>query len=505
VTYEIRNTFYALRFSRLEHLSMTLTPFQSAHLLAILPEFLLVILAAVVMFLDITWPETRRRTLGLLTAGGFAVTLLALFIFSRPSPDNALIFGGMLRDDGVAFLFRALFLMSGAMVALLSVDAPDLERRGDYFAILVVAVFGMNFMAASADLMMLYLAIETTSIALYMLAGYQRDTDKSAESGVKYFLFGAFTSTVMLYGFSLLYGFTGKTNLYAIAEALTTGAMPLPALLIAVLLMLVGFGFKVSMVPFHFWSPDVYEGAPTPVTAFISVASKAAGFTVLMRILLAAFPDVNNYWGPLIAVIAAFTMTVGNTIALTQRNIKRLLAYSSIAQAGYALMGLAANSQPGIAAVIFYLVMYTLTNLGAFGVIILAGKVIGSDEIKDYAGLSRRSPGLALAMLVAFLSLSGMPPLAGFFGKFFVFAAAVQSNLIWLAVVGIINAIIGVYYYMTVLKVIYLYRSESDHVQIPVPQAYALALWVCSLGVILLGTVAGPWIDWASQAAGHWF
>jgi NADH-quinone oxidoreductase subunit N len=484
---------------------MTFAPFQSAHLLAVLPEFLLIVLAALVMGLDVAWPESRRRTLGLLTAGGFGVTLLALFIFSRPSPENALIFGGMLRDDGLAFLFRALFLFSGLIVSLLSLDAPGVERRGDYYAMLIAAVIGMNFMASSADLIMLYLAIETTSITLYLLAGYLHDTDKSAESGVKYFLFGAFTSTVMLYGFSLLFGFTGQTNLYAVAEALARGAAPLPAVIVSILLVLVGFGFKVSAVPFHFWSPDVYEGAPTPITAFISVASKAAGFTVLMRVMLAVFPDTQSYWGPVVAVVAAFTMTVGNTIALAQKNIKRLLAYSSIAQAGYALIGLAANSPTGVASVIFYLVMYTLTNLAAFGVVILASRVIGSDEIKDYAGLSRRSPGLALAMLVAFLSLGGMPPLAGFFGKFFVFAAAVEANLIWLAMIGILNAIVGLYYYLTVLKVVYLFRSEHENEKIPVPQGYAVALWVCSLGVILLGTWATPWINWAAQAAGNLF
>lgn len=484
---------------------MTFDPFQTATLLAVLPEFLLIALAALIMGLDVIWPESRRRTLGLLTAGGFGLTLVALFIFVRPSAEGALIFGGMLRDDGLAFLFRALFLFSGLIVSLLSLDAPGVERKGDYFAILIAAVIGMNFMAASADLLMLYLAIETTSVALYVLAGYLRDTDKSAESGVKYFLFGAFTSTVMLYGFSLLFGFTGQTNLYAVADKLASGAAPVPAVMVSILLVLVGFGFKVSAVPFHFWSPDVYEGAPTPITAFISVASKAAGFAVLMRVMLAVFPDTQSYWIPLVSVISAFTMTVGNTIALAQKNIKRLLAYSSIAQAGYALMGLAANSQAGVAAVIFYLMMYTLTNLAAFGVIVLASRVIGSDEIKDYAGLSRRAPGLSLAMMVAFLSLGGMPPLAGFFGKFFVFAAAVQSNLIWLALIGILNSIVGLYYYLTVLKVVYLYRSEKEDEKIPVPQSYALALWVCSLGVILLGTWATPWMDWATRAAGNLF
>jgi len=480
---------------------MSFNPFNPETLLAILPELVLVVTAALVMGLDVVWPESRRRGLGLLTAGGLALAAVLALIFSQPSPDNALIFGGMMRDDGLAFIFRLLFMFSGMIVALLSVDSQGVARKGEYYAILLGAVIGMNFMAAAADLIMLYLALETTSIALYLLAGFLRDDDKSAESGLKYFLFGAFTSAMMLYGFSLLFGFTGKTNLYELSGALLSGGVPTLPVLVALLLVLVGFGFKVSAVPFHFWSPDVYEGAPTPVTAFISVASKAAGFAVLVRVMVAVFPDVEGYWAPLVAVISVFTMTLGNTLALAQRNIKRLLAYSSIAQAGYALIGLAALSESGIAAIIFYLLMYTVTNLATFGVIILAVRAIGSDEIADYAGLSRRSPGLALVFLVGFLSLGGMPPLGGFFGKFFVFTAAVESGLVWLAVIGVLNAIVGLYYYLTVLKVVYLYRSERDNETIAVPRAYALALGLCSFGILLLGTAAGPWFSWATAAA----
>ena len=498
---------------------MTPVPFNCAafqdclrSFLPIMPEALLIVLAGLVMGLDLAWPESRKRGLGLVAATGFGLIALAALAFARPAAGNPLIFGGMMRDDLVTYIFRLLFLFSGMIVSLISLDSPGVGRKGEYYAILVSAVLGMNFMAASADLIMLYLSIETTSIALYLLAGFLREDDKSAESGLKYFLFGAFTSTIMLYGFSLLYGFTGKTNLYELSAALAAGAAPVAAIVVALLLVLVGFGFKVAAVPFHFWTPDVYEGAPTPITAFISVASKAAGFTVLTRVMLAVFPDVQSYWGPLMIVIAAFTMTLGNTLALAQKNIKRLLAYSSIAQAGYALIGLAALSEAGVAATIFYLLTYTVTNLAAFGVVILVSGVVGSDETADYAGLSRRSPGLALAFLVAFLSLGGMPPLAGFFGKFFVFAAAIQQGvilqkqeLIWLAVVGVLNAIVGLYYYLIVLKVVYLYRSERDHEKIPVPRAYAVALWVCIAGIVLLGTWVGPWIGWARAAAGNLF
>src|SRR5579859_7876720 len=480
---------------------MTFNPFNPQTMLAILPEILLVLLAALVMALDVLWPASRRRAIGLITAGGFFLIAIATLIFSQNNPASPLIFGGMIRDDGLAFFFRLMFLFTGMVVALLSVDSPGVGDKGEYYALVIGAVIGMNFMASAADLIMVYLSVETTSIALYLLAGFLRDDNKSAESGLKYFLFGAFTSTIMLYGFSLLFGFTGQTNLYGLSAALLAGNVPALPVLVALLLVLAGFGFKVSVVAVHFWSPDVYEGAPTPITAFISVASKAAGFAVLVRVLLAVFPDVQSYWGPLLAVVAVFTMTIGNTLALAQRNIKRLLAYSSIAQAGYALIGLATLSQAGVAATIFYLLMYTVTNLITFGVIVLASRAVGSDDIADYAGLSRRSPGLALAFLVGFLSLGGMPPFAGFFAKFFIFAAAVQSGLAWLAVIGVLNSIVGLYYYLTVLKVVYLYRSERDSEQIAIPRAYGLALGLCAVAVILIGTISTPWFTWATNAA----
>ncbi len=373
-----------------------------------------------------------------------------------------MIFGGMLRDDWLAFTFRVLFLFAAAITALLSTGVQGIRQKGEFYALLVIATLGMNLMASAADLVMLYLAIETTSIPLYVLAGFLKQDNKSTESGLKYFLFGALTSTVMLYGFSLLYGLAGATNLYALAEQFRVGAVSAWVLAGAVILVLVGFGFKVSMVPFHFWSPDVYEGAPTPITAFVSTASKAAGFAVLVRVLLAAFPAVQAYWVPALSVLAVLTMTLGNLLALSQKNIKRLLAYSSIAHAGYVMIGLVSLSVFGVTSVVFYLAAYMVTNLAAFAVVILFSRAAGSEEIKDYAGLSRRSPGLALVLLVALLSLAGMPPLAGFVGKVYVFAAAVESGLIWLAFVGVINAIIGLYYYLTVLKVVYLYRSEHE-------------------------------------------
>jgi NADH-quinone oxidoreductase subunit N len=487
---------------------MQVIPFQFSHFIALLPEVLLVITAGSVALADIALPGLRnKRLLGVYTAIGIGLALLAAVLAVPGTLTADLWFGGMIRNDVAAFAFRLMILFAGMVTALITVDSPAIGKEGEFYLVMTGATLGMCMMALSADLIMLYLAIETTSIGLYALAGYLRENDKSAESGLKYFLFGAFTSTLLLYGFSLLYGFTGSTNLFEIGAALSAGAVPSLPLVLSLVLILIGLGFKISAVPFHFWTPDVYEGAPTPVTAFLSVASKAAGFAVLMRVLLTAFPGYEAWWLQVIAALSALTMTVGNVLAMQQRNLKRLLAYSSIAQAGYILMGLAAFSgqqlDAGVGAVVYYLGMYTLTNLAAFGVMVLVGRVTGSDEIADYSGLSRRSPGLALAMLVALLSLGGVPPLAGFFGKFYLFAAVAQNPaLLWLFVVGLINAIVSLYYYLVVLKVIYL-GQPKDEASLPVSRPYIAALWLCAVGVILVGVLIGPFITIAQAAAGN--
>jgi NADH-quinone oxidoreductase subunit N len=281
---------------------------------------------------------------------------------------------------------------------------------------------------------------------------------------------------------------------------LADGAEGTFSLILALVLVVVGFGFKVAAVPFHFWTPDVYQGAPTPITAFISTASKAASFALLLRVFLAVFPPMEAQWTALVAAMAAATMTLGNVLALPQRNIKRLLAYSSIAQAGYVLVGVVAISDLGAAAVAFYLFMYVFTNIGAFTVVVLFSRATGSEDIADYAGLSRRAPNLALAMVVALLSLGGIPPLAGFFGKFYLFTAAVQADMVWLAVVGVLNAILALYYYLSLIKVMYVDRSE-DQTQILVPRTHGVTLVVTSLAVIIMGTISTPFFQWAVTAA----
>jgi len=390
------------------------------------------------------------------------------------------------------------------VTALLLMDHEKAGQRGEAYVLLLASLLGMNLMAVSADLVMLYLSIETASIPLYILAGFLLADDRSTEAGFKYLLFGTVTSTIMLYGFSLIFGFAGTTNIYQLSELLGTGQISTLLAFSIFALVLVGIGFKLAIVPFQFWAPDVYEGSPTPVAGFLSTASKAAGFAVIVRFFFVAFPDFAPSWTVILAALSAITMTVGNLLAISQTNIKRLIAYSSVAHAGYALIGVVAFSQLGAASVVFYLAAYIATNLLAFGVVMAFSRVTGLDDLKDYAGMSRRNPWLALMMLAAFLSLAGMPPFGGFVAKVFVFVAGVQAGYVWLVIVGILNSIIGVYYYLNAMKFVYLYRmpneDEENH-PIPLSRPYAIALVVLTIGVILVGTVFAPWFSWSDAAA----
>ena len=484
-----------------------------ANLPAIAPEIGLTILAIVVLALDLYLPESQRRNVGYVAGLGMGLLALSPFIWS-PDPAMTEYWGGMVRHDTLSQVFKVTVLLAGAITCLIAVDTASLGRKGEFYLIIIVSTLGASLLSAANDLIMVFVALETTSIPLYVLAGIHSSDMKSSESGMKYFLFGAFASTIMLYGFSLMYGFSGATNLYEIADFMGSpefGESAVPVL-VAMMMVFVGFGFKISAVPFHFWTPDVYEGAPTPVTAFVSVASKAASFALLIRFFTAVFPGslvidgqvMQDFWVGLITVSAVISMTVGNVLALSQTNIKRLLAYSSIAQAGYTLIGVAAiqsQGNEGVAAVAFYLFMYTFTNLLSFGVIVIFSEATNSEKISDLAGLNRRNPWLALAMTVGLLSLGGIPPAAGFFGKFFLFNAAVQAGLEWLAIVGVLNAIVALYYYLVVIKVMYVDRHEDDDKAIAMPQTGAWVLGVTTVIVLILGVIPQDVFDWAMEGA----
>jgi NADH-quinone oxidoreductase subunit N len=475
---------------------MSIQPFEPKMILAILPEILLVVLAGFVLVFDAIWKPEVKRGLGWMTVGGLLLIMVLSVLFSRPLDDSRLIFGGMIQHDWLSFAFILLFIFAAAITAMFAMDMKGVGEKGEFYVLMLVSTVGMCLMASSADLTMLYLAIETTSIPMYILAGFMIHDDKSTESGFKYLLFGAAASTIMLYGFSLLFGFTGQTNIHQIALSFYEIQFSEITIVGSLLLILVGFLFKISAFPFHFWAPDVYEGAPTPIAGFLSTASKAAGFVVLLRILVTIFtPSATPEWNNLLAIVAVLTMTIGNVLALAQKNIKRLLAFSSIAHAGYILIGVVALSLFGISSVVFYLVAYLITNLAAFGIVVTFSNVVGSDDISAYSGLSRRKPWLALAMLVAFLSLGGMPPLAGFVAKFFVFAAAVKVDMVWLAFIGVLNSIVGLYYYLTVLKHVYLFRSDDESKPLVISRPYSIALSILVLGIILVGTLFGPWFN----------
>jgi NADH-quinone oxidoreductase subunit N len=475
---------------------------------SILPEILILVLGMILLVIEPFWREENRRNIGWLTAIGLLISMVISLVYGRPGEPVSML-GGMIRFDWLGFFFKMLFMFAAAMSALLLMDHEKAGRRGESYLLLLASLMGMNLMAVSADLVMLYLSIETASIPLYILAGFMTSDDRSTEAGFKYFLFGTVTSTVMLYGFSLVFGFAGTTDIYKLSEAFATGDLSLAFAFGLIALIVVGLGFKVTIVPFQFWAPDVYHGSPTPVAGFLSTASKAAGFAVLLRLLFVGFsfestPEYVRTWAWTLAILAAVTMTIGNLLALPQTNIKRLLAYSSVAHAGYTLVGLVAFTQFGAASVVFYLVAYIATNLLAFGIVMAFSRVAALEELNDYAGMSRRNPLLALMMLAAFLSLTGMPPFGGFVGKVLVFAAGVQAGYTWLVVIGVINSVVAVYYYLNAMKYVYLYRmpdEDEEYHPIQLTPATTLALALLTVGVILLGTVFGPWFAWSEAGA----
>ncbi|MDE2911020.1 MAG: NADH-quinone oxidoreductase subunit N [Chloroflexota bacterium] len=489
-----------------------------AQLPSVLPEIGLTALAIVVLFADIYGSLATRRNVVIVSAIGMALLALVPLIW-QPDPalyeNGALLWGGMINYDPLSQIFKVMLLLAGTVTCLMAAGDKGVGDKGEFYLIVIVATLGGLMMSSAADLILVFVALETLSIPLYMLASFRRGDQRSAESGMKYFLYGAFASAIMLFGFSLLYGFAGTTNLAGIAAAMSAGLEEgLVAVMTALVMVVVGFGFKISAVPFHFWAPDVYEGAPTPVTAFVSVSSKAASFALLLRFLTAVFPPdlaiagvvIQDFWVNLLVVVSIVSMTLGNVVALRQSNIKRLLAYSSIAQAGYTLIGVVAlqgaNDSLAVASVSFYMFMYIFTNLLVFGGVILFIAKTDTEEISDMAGLNRRSPWLALFITIGLLSLGGIPPAAGFFGKFFLFQAAVNSNLVGLALIAVTNAIIALYYYLVVIKVMYVDVGPDEDKPIAIPRAYGWSLGITALVVILLGTIAvTPIYDWAALGA----
>jgi len=472
-------------------------------LTAILPELGLALLSFALLTLGMVHKGRVRESLGWVTAIGLTGILAATIIFYPIPTGPRLIFGGMLREDSAGYLFRILFLAAGVLTALFAETDETINVRAEFYFLMVTSVLGMTLLAASADLIMLFLSVEITSIPLYVMAGSKLKNEASVEAGIKYFVFGAMSSAFLIYGLSLFYGFLGTTQLYAVENAARLASLPFGIFLVAAIFVLGGFAFKISAVPFHFWTPDVYEGAPTPITGFLSTASKAAGFAALLRVIVALSGfQANSVWMILLIVMAIASMFIGNLVAIPQKNLKRMIAYSSIAQAGYILVGVVSGSVSGITGAVYYLLAYLVTNLLVFAVIGRVEQNSDQTESEAFAGLNRRSPALALIMLIGLLSLGGIPPFAGFFAKVLVFGAAVQANMAWLAIIGIVNSIIGLYYYLRVLKVMYLDEPVGSWNPAKKSIGWAAAVAVCVAGVLVIGVFLSPWFNWAVLAAG---
>jgi NADH-quinone oxidoreductase subunit N len=464
----------------------------------ILPEIVLTVGALVVLVADVLMPR-NHRALAAVTVLALVATLASLTPFTHTRVEVA---HGLLAVDRFALYFKIVFLVAALMTVLMSVRYLEIERAspGEYFFLILCATLGMMIMAGGIDLITIFIGLETMAVSFYILAGFIKPNQRSNEAAVKYFLLGAFSLGILLYGMSLMYGLSGTTSLRAMS-AIFAGQERDPRLVLAVILVVAGVGFKIAAVPFHMWAPDVYEGAPTPVTAFLSVGSKAASFAMLLRIFLEGLPAMSTDWRLLFEALAIVTMTVGNVAAVTQTNLKRMLAYSSIAHAGYLLIGVVAGTPRGVTAMLIYLMVYSFMQLGAFAVIILLRRqdVVG-DELKDFSGLAFRNPFAAFAMLLFMLSLGGIPPTAGFMGKFWLFGAAIESGYIWLAVIGVLNSAISLYYYIRVVVFMYL-KKETTGSEPTTSPALALTLAVAVFATLLLGIYPRLLFDVADASA----
>ena len=466
---------------------------------ALLPLFIVLGTGLLVVILDLFIAD--KKSLGWLSLIG---VILAAVVGSMqqgiagfdPAFQNVAI------SDGYANFYNLIFLSTAALSILVAMGYLGRVglQKGEYYALLLFATGGMMVMGMATDLMVVFIGLETMSIALYVMSALNRHSRPSGEAGMKYFLMGAFASAFLLYGMALTYGATGSTNFGEIASVLSAGTVA-PMAMLGLGLMLVGFAFKVAAVPFQWWTPDVYHGAPTAVTTFMSVGAKAAGFATLMRLLMVSFPASTADWQLAIAVLAVLTMTLGNVAALAQKDVKRMLAYSSIAHAGYLLVGVAAGTQEGVSSVLFYLLVYAFMNIGAFAVVgVLEQKNAVGTKLSEYAGLATRNPWLAAVMAVFLFSLTGFPPLAGFWGKFYLFRAAVNADLTWLAVVAVINSGIAAFYYLGVVVQMYMKPAEDGAPESSVQLATQIALAVAGIAVVLIGLIPAPVVEMVSKS-----
>ena len=479
-----------------------------AQFVPFLPEIFLAVAGFTILLLGIPLGRSGVRQLSLAGVASLAITAVLVWLLGRPAEGPVVILGDMLVVDHLAVFFKLLVLAAGAIAIMMA--AGFLERfgygAGEYVSLILFATVGMFVMASGASLASLYVGLELMALSVYVLVGYFKLEVKSNEGAVKYFVLGAASSAILLYGISLVYGALGTLDLQQIRESLIAVPSANPMLVLGMVLVSFGMLFKVAAVPFHVWTPDAYEGAPTPVTAFISVAPKAAAFAMFMRLFFDAFAPGVEHWRIVLWMASAATMIYGNIAALTQDNVKRMLAYSSIAHAGYALMGLVAFNEMGAWALLMYMLVYAFMNLGAFGfVVLLESKGYAGEMIEDYAGLARRHPGAALGMLIFMLALAGIPPTAGFMGKLYLFAAAVEGGYVLLTLIAVIMSAVSLYYYFRIVVQMYLREGDEEGVE---PATFLRDRWteamiaVCVVLTMLIGVWPAPVVGWAKSAAG---
>jgi NADH-quinone oxidoreductase subunit N len=481
--------------------------------MAVLPELIVITAACLVLALDPITPAARKAWLAWLSLGAL---VLCFGITFGQTYGRVALFSGLVVVDAYARYWKLLLYVASALSILMSLAYLKAERIHlvEYYGFLLLALSGMMIMVSAADLLTIYLGTELMSLSLYVLSGFKRTEDRSLEASAKYFVLGAFSSGILLYGISLLYGIAGSTRLADIAAAVATRGLDSAGLLLAMILLVVGFGFKIAVVPFHMWTPDVYEGAPTSVTAFMAVASKAASFGAFVRVFLEGLGGLRANWYALFLTVCVITLILGNLVAIVQTNIKRMLAYSSISHAGYALIGVVVAGQAeadaevrayGLSSVLLYLAVYAVMTLGAFAVASMLRKgPVEGEEIEDFTGLARRERLAALVMLIFMVSLAGIPPTAGFIGKFYLFLAAVKAGLTWLAVVAVLFAAVSAYYYLRVVMVMYMREPQASTGLVPTlatSPIMAVVLAVAVGGVLLLGLFPGPLVAVTSQAA----
>jgi proton-translocating NADH-quinone oxidoreductase chain N len=481
--------------------------------LFLLPQLILFLTSVLVFGLDLVGQKGKKWLPYLALIGTVAAFVVSVYLFGWRDYQTESVLGGMIAIDSFSLFFQLFAALVAGLIILLSIDymAPKSPYPGEYYSFILLACSSISLLAVSADFVMIFIAFELLSISSYILTGFFRTDPRSSEAAIKYFLYGSTASAMMLYGITMLYGVTASTNLIEIANALIGIETSLRWVLYpALVLLVVGFGFKVVAVPFHQWSPDAYEGAPTPVTAFLAVGSIGGGFAVLVRVMLTALPDFQVDWTALIAGLSIMSMTLGNLVAISQKNIKRMLAYSGIAQAGYILIGLVSWSAwqtqtvfDGISGVLVYLLVYLAANLGAFAVVIAFEHKTDSNQILDFAGLIQRSPLLAGTMAVFMLSLIGIPGTGGFVGKLMVFGAAMKRELYFLAVIAIINSVISGFYYLNVIRQMFFQPLDAPPQEtIQLPRSLSAAIILTCVFTLLLGLYAQPIIHFVQMSLG---